>query len=140
METSLLFWLILGIVLLIVDIFTSAFLFVWISLGAFLAAISSVAGFSMGQQAAVFCVVSIIACLIGYPWAKRKFKNIEKTDLMEDKYIGMEFTAEEDIIEKVQLKVEGIYWTGYNTGEIIKQGEKFKVEKIVGNKLMLKKI
>ena len=59
---------------------------------------------------------------------------------MEDKYIGMEFTAEEDIVEKVQLKVEGIYWTGYNTGEIIKQGEKFKVEKIVGNKLMLKKI
>lgn len=137
---SLLFWIILGILLIIVDIFTSAFLFVWISLGAFLAAIADLAGLSMGNQVAVFCVVSIIACLIGYPWAKRKFKNIGRTELMEDKYIGMEFTAEEDIVEKVQLKVEGIYWTGYNTGEIIKQGEKFKVEKIVGNKLMLKKI
>ena len=140
MEMSLLFWIILGIVLLIVDIFTSAFLFVWISLGAFAGALSSVFGLSMGEQAAVFCIVSIIACLIGYPWAKRKFKNIKRTDLMEDKYIGMEFIAEEDIVEKVQLKVEGIYWTGYNTGEVIKQGEKFKVEEIVGNKLMLKKI
>jgi membrane protein implicated in regulation of membrane protease activity len=140
MEMSLLFWIILGTILLLVDIFTSAFLFVWIALGAFSAAIADFVGLTFGMQAIIFCVVSVIACMIGYPWVKKKFKNIKRTELMEDKYVGMEFTAEEDIEEKVQLKVEGIYWTGYNLGEKIYKGEKFKIKEIKGNKLILKKV
>lgn len=136
----LLFWIILGIILILVDVFTSAFIFVWISLGAFAAAIAEAAGLSLAAQGGIFFIISVIACLSGYPWAKKKFKNIKRTELMEDKYIGMEFIAEEDIIEKVQLKVDGIYWTGYNEGERISKGEKFKIERIEGNKLMLKKI
>lgn len=136
----LLFWIILGIILILVDVFTSAFIFVWISLGAFAAAIAEAVGLNLAAQGGIFFIISVIACLIGYPWAKKKFKNIKRTELMEDKYIGMEFTAEEDIIEKVQLKVDGIYWTGYNEGERISKGEKFKIERIEGNKLMLKKI
>ncbi len=136
----LLFWIILGIILILVDVFTSAFIFVWISIGAFAAAIAEAAGLNLAAQGGIFFIISVIACLIGYPWAKKKFKNIKRTELMEDKYIGMEFTAEEDIIEKVQLKVDGIYWTGYNEGERISKGEKFKIERIEGNKLMLKKI
>lgn len=136
----LLFWIILGIILILVDVFTSAFIFVWISLGAFAAAIAEAAGLNLAAQGGIFFIISVIACLIGYPWAKKKFKNIKRTELMEDKYIGMEFIAEEDIIEKVQLKVDGIYWTGYNEGERISKGEKFKIERIEGNKLMLKKI
>ena len=136
----LLFWIILGIILILVDVFTSAFIFVWISIGAFAAAIAEAAGLSLAAQGGIFFIISVIACLIGYPWAKKKFKNMKRTELMEDKYIGMEFTAEEDIIEKVQLKVDGTYWTGYNEGETISKGEKFKIERIEGNKLMLKKI
>ena len=136
----LLFWIILGIILILVDVFTSAFIFVWISLGAFAAAIAEAAGLNLAAQGGIFFIISVIACLIGYPWAKKKFKNIKRTELMEDKYIGMEFIAEEDIIEKVQLKVDGIYWTGYNEGERISKGEKFKIERIEGNKLMIKKI
>ena len=136
----LLFWIILGIILILVDVFTSAFIFVWISLGAFAAAIAEAAGLSLAAQGGIFFIISVIACLSGYPWAKKKFKNIKRTELMEDKYIGMEFIAEEDIIEKVQLKLDGIYWTGYNEGERINKGEKFKIERIEGNKLMLKKI
>lgn len=139
MESLMLFWLILGITLIIVDIFTSAFLFVWISLGAFSAVLTDILGYSFGIQVAVFCIVSIIACLIGYPWAKKKFKSIEKTELMEEKYIGKEFIAEEDIEEKTQLKVGGIYWTAYNEGDKINKGEKFKIERIDGNKFILKK-
>ncbi|SFU75959.1 Membrane protein implicated in regulation of membrane protease activity [Clostridium sp. DSM 8431] len=140
MESLMLFWLILAMILIIVDVFTSAFLFVWISLGAFLAALTQVLGYSFGIQIAVFCIVSIIACSIGYPWAKKKFKSIKKTELMEEKYIGREFIAEEDIEDKTQLKLSGTYWTAYNRGERINKGEKFKIERIDGNKLLLKKI
>lgn len=136
----MLFWLILGILLIVIDVFTSAFLFVWFSLGAFAALAAEIMGYNFFTQAACFCIVSIITCAIGYPLAKKKFKNIKRTELMEDKYIGMEFTADKDIEKKVQFKVDGIYWTGYNEGEKINKGQKFKIEKIEGNKLIIKKI
>lgn len=134
-------WLIVAVVLIVLDICTSTLLFVWISIGAFGALIANYFGVSFWWQILIFSVISIISLSIGYPWAKRTFKNkIPKTLRMEETYIGSEFSAEEDIDETVRFKVKGIYWTGHNIGGKISKGEKFKIVGIEGNKLSIKAI
>lgn len=118
-------WLLIAVVLIVIDICTSTLLFVWISIGAFGALIANYIGVSFWWQILIFSVVSIISVAIGYPWAKRKFKNkIPKTLRMEETYIGNEFVAEKDIDETVRFKVKGIYWTGQNIGGKIKKRRK----------------
>ena len=133
-------WIVTAIILIVLDIITSALLFVWIALGAFCALIGNYAGLSFWWQIVIFSVVSIISVAIGYPWAKNTFKNkIPKTKLMEETYIGMEFVAEKDIEQDVRFKVNGIYWTGHNKGNKISKGDKFKIKEIEGNGFVIEK-
>lgn len=135
----LIFWLVFSIVMVLIDVFTSAFLFVWFALGGAAAIIANLLGFNMVMQIIFFGVVSIITILIGYPWAKKKFKtSIKPIPLMEETYVGKEFIADENIEKTTRLKVGGIYWTGCNEGTPIKKGQKFKIVGVEGNKLMIK--
>lgn len=134
----LLFWLILSIGVILIDILTSSFLFVWFAIGGFAAIVGGLAGLQFPAQLVIFTVVSLISISIGYPLAKTKLKNITKTPLMEETYIGKEFLAEEEIEKTARFKVGGIYWTGKNDGGKINKGEKFKVIGIQGNKLLIK--
>jgi len=133
----LLFWLVVSIGAILIDIFTSAFLFVWFAIGGFAAIAGSLVGLEFPAQFGIFIVVSLISIAIGYPLAKKKFKNTTKTLLMEETYIGKEFLAEEDIDKTSRFKVGGIYWTGKNDGVKINKGEMFKVIGIKGNKLLI---
>lgn len=134
----LLFWLALSIGAVLIDIFTSAFLFVWFAIGGFAAVAGGLAGIEFTGQLVIFIGVSLISMAIGYPLAKKKFKNTTKTPLMEETYLGKEFLAEEEIDKTLRFKVGGIYWTGKNDGAKINKGEKFKIIGIEGNKLLIK--
>lgn len=132
-------WLIVAAFVIIIDVVTSSFIFMWFSIGALVAIVLSMLGFPMGIQIISFLVVGIITVSIGYPWAKKKFKaSVNHLPTMEQGYIGMELTASNDIIEKEKIKVGGIYWTAYNKGEVIKAGDKFIITGIEGNKLTVK--
>ena len=131
--SAIIFWIIIAAVAIIIDIVTSNFLFVWFSVGAIVAMIGSFIGLSFGVQVIIFLVISLITVSLGYPWAKKKFKNsVKRTPLMEEKYIGRIMKAEEDILERAKVKVDGIYWTVVNTGEEIKVGENFQIIGIDG--------
>ena len=139
METAIL-WIIIGIVVIILDVITSSFLFVWFSVGALAAMIASLMGASFGIQIIIFLVVSIITISIGYPWARKKFKStITRTPLMEEEYIGKILKAEEDIEEIGKAKLGGVYWRVINKGKAIKKGENFKIIEFEGNKLRIEK-
>lgn len=133
-------WIGIIVLVVLVDIATSDFLFSFLGIGAVVAAILSFFGVALIGQIIAFLVVGIIAIAIGYPWAKKKFKGqIEKLPLMEEKYIGKVMTAESNIIEKSNIKVEGIYWTAINKGVEIKKDDKFKIVAIEGTKLVIEK-
>ena len=139
MET-IIFWIIIAAVAIIIDIATSNFLFVWFAVGAIAAMLGSFIGLTFGIQVIIFLVISLITVSLGYPWVKKKFKNSTiRTPLMEEKYIGRVMKAEENILERAKVKVDGIYWTVVNTGEEIKQGDNFKIIGIDGIKLVIKK-
>ncbi|WP_138203073.1 NfeD family protein [Haloimpatiens lingqiaonensis] len=137
----LVIWLIVGIGTLLIDILTSAFLFVWFTAGAIAAIICLTLGLSFSTQLIVFIVVSALFMGTGYPIIKKNIKKtVPKTKTMEEGYIGRELLAENDIEARGNLKLDGIYWTVENKGEYIKRGDKLKIIGIEGNKLIIQKI
>ena len=133
------FWIIIAIIMVGIDLATSAFLFSWIGLGAIVAMFANLFSISFLAQIIIFGIVSVIAIGIGYPWAKKKFKVcLTKNQTMEETYIGMKFEAEKDIAETDMIKVGGVYWSAINEGNEIKKGEKFIITGIEGNKFKIK--
>jgi membrane protein implicated in regulation of membrane protease activity len=141
MIPAIILWLVIGVGVILLDIGTSLFLFVWFAIGSVVAIIAALAGLSFAWQLILFGISSIIAISIGYPWSRKKFKNtVNRTKLMEEEYIGKTFIASEDIEDRYRFKVSGIYWTGENKGEKILKGQKFQVVGIEGNKLVIEGI
>ena len=132
-------WILVAIAVIAIDIVTSSFIFMWFSLGAIVAIMLSLLEISVAWQIVAFLVVGVATVSIGYPWAKKKFKaDVNHVPTMEQTYIGKEMIADEDMEEKSKIKVDGIYWTAYNKGKIIKKGEKYTITGIEGNKLIVK--
>jgi len=135
------FWLIIAIFAFAIDILTSNFCFMLFSIGAIVAAICGALGVPFVIQIVIFAIISIISLSIGYPWLKKKYKNMHKnTPLMEETYIGKIMESEKQIISKAQVKVNGEYWTVINEGDVINVGEKFIITGIQGIKLKIKKV
>lgn len=134
----IIFWLIVAIGVVLLDALTGSFLFVWFSVGAIGALVAYFLGASAGVQILVFLILSVITISIGYPWSKKKFKKtIQHTPLMEENYIDRVLIAEEDFQGKTRVKIDGIYWTADSGSEKINKGQKIKIIKIDGNKLMV---
>jgi membrane protein implicated in regulation of membrane protease activity len=135
------FWLIIAICAIAIDILTSNFCFMLFSIGAIVAAICGALGVPFIMQVIIFSIISIISLAIGYPWLKKKYKNMHKdTPLMEETYIGKIMQSEKEISMKGQIKVGGEYWTVINEGDVIHVGESFQIIGIEGIKLKIKKV
>lgn len=138
--SAVIFWIIIAAIAIGVDIITSNFLFAWFTVGAIVAMIADLLGVSFGYQVIIFLVLSLITIAIGYPWANKRFKKeIKRTPLMEETYIGRIMKAQENIVDRARVKVDGVYWTVQNTGDEIKVGDSFKIIGIEGIKLIIKK-
>lgn len=137
---SLILWIIVSVIALVVDIVTSAFLFLWFAVGGISAIIVLILNGNFAAQIVTFIAVSAVSMGIGYPFVKRTLKStVKKTATMEEGYIGRKFTVDEDIIDKAEMKIDGIYWTIKNIGEPIKKGDTIIITSIEGNKLIIKK-
>ena len=132
-------WILVAIFLVVIDIITSSFIFMWFSLGALVAIILSLLNFTVLYQIIAFLIIGVVTISIGYPLAKKKFKtDVKQVPTMEETYIGKTMTAEEDMGETSLINVSGIYWTACNIGKIIKKGEEFTITGLEGTKLIVK--
>lgn len=133
-------WVLIALGVVLIDIFTSAFLFSWFALGALVAILANFLGVNLTGQIFIFSIVGVIAICIGYPIVKKKSKNtVQRIPLMEESYLGKVFKAEEDIVDIARIKVGGIYWTGVNKNHSVKisKGDTFKIVGIEGNKFII---
>ncbi|MDU5263406.1 MAG: NfeD family protein, partial [Clostridium celatum] len=67
-------WILVAIFVIAIDVVTSSFIFMWLSIGALAAIILSLLGISVLWQVIAFLIVGVVTISIGYPWAKKKFK------------------------------------------------------------------
>lgn len=140
-STYVIVWLLVAIGFFAIDIFTSAFLFVWFGLGALIAMIGAIFGIPLEIQIILFLVASLVSTSVGYPWARKRFKvNVKKTKTRDEEQIGTIGKAEKDIINEGEIKLDGVLWKTINTGEKINKGDSYKILQFKGNKIMIEKV
>ena len=141
MET--IFWLILFVILLVIEILTMGLTTVWFAGGALVAFILAFVGFGLPVQIIVFLLVSIGLLVLTRPIAM-KFFNQERQKTNAESLIGQKAVVLETIDTlhgTGRAEVNGMEWSAKtdDTDEIISQGEVVVIEGIQGVKLIVKK-
>ena len=140
METM--YWLIIFIVLLIIEICTMGLTTIWFAGGALVAFIMGVIGFGVAVQVAVFIVVSIALLVLTRPLALRFF-NRERMKTPAESLIGQQALVLEDIDTlhaSGLVEVNGQEWSAKTDDPdgCIKKNEVVMIEGIQGVKLIVR--
>ena len=141
MET--IFWLILFVILLVIEILTMGLTTIWFAGGALVAFILAFVGFGLPVQLIVFLLVSIGLLVLTRPIAM-KFFNQERQKTNAESLIGQKAVVLETIDTlhgTGRAEVNGMEWSAKtdDTDEIISPGEVVVIEGIQGVKLIVKK-
>mgnify|MGYP002514001635 FL=1 len=141
MET--IFWLILFVVLLVIEIFTMGLTTVWFAGGALVAFVLAFAGLGLPVQIIVFLLVSILLLVLTRPIAI-KFFNQERQKTNADSLIGQKAVVFETIDAlhgTGRVEVNGMEWSAKaeDLSAVIETGAVVTIEGIQGVKLIVKK-
>ena len=137
------FWILLAIVTLIIELFSVGLISSWFTVGAGCALICSLLGWHLMVQWVVFIVVSVLGLLLFRSfWVNKMKKEIVPTNA--DANIGKEVIVTEDIdnlLFKGEVKVNGQLWSAQSLdGEKIDKNSKVVIRKIEGNKVFVEKV
>lgn len=136
------YWLILFIVLLVIEIITLGLTTIWFAGGALTAFVLSMLEISPAVQWAVFCAVSLILLFATRPWAVRCFNNQKKEKTNVDSLIGRTAVVTSEIRNlegKGEVFVNGLTWTA-RAGEdslVIKEDTHVTITAVQGVKLIV---
>ena len=141
MET--IFWLILFVILLVIEILTMGLTTVWFAGGALVAFILAFVGFGLPVQIIVFLLVSIALLVLTRPIAM-KFFNQERQKTNAESLIGQRAVVLETIDTlhgTGRAEVNGMEWSAKtdDAEETIEVGEVVVIEGIQGVKLIVRK-
>lgn len=134
------FWFVLFILLLLIEISTINLVSIWFSIGALVSCCFSLFIPSVNIQVFIFIFVSLMALLITKPIVKKlRKRNIQRTNL--DGIIGKIAIVTEKITstESGEVKVSGKRWTAVSDCSL-NIGQKVRILKIDGVKVIVEKI
>ena len=136
------YWLILFIVLLVIEIITLGLTTIWFAGGALTAFVLSMLEVPPTVQWAVFCAVSLILLFATRPWAVRYFNSQKKEKTNVDSLIGRTAVVTSEIRNlegKGEVFVNGLTWTA-RAGEdslVIKEDTHVTITAVQGVKLIV---
>ena len=137
------FWFILFVILLLIEIFTMALTTVWFAGGALVAFLVALLGLDVWVQVVAFLVVSIGLLILTRPLAK-KFFNSDRQATNADRLLGQKAVVLEriDTLHGVgRVEVNGMEWAA-KTDDLegqIEVGTVVLIEGIQGVKLIVRK-
>lgn len=141
------FWLVVGIGLIVAEIFTLSFFLFWFGIGALAAAFVGLLGFGFVWQFAAFAIVSMGLTALSrtifskYMWGRES--NIPKMGV--DSLPGQIGTVTADskgVLNEAAVKVYGSEWTAFpvdGESEFVK-GEKVEVVSVKGSSIYVRKV
>lgn len=134
------YWLIVFVVLIAIEIATLALTTIWFAGGAFIGFLLSLLGFSTGIQLVGFVLISFLLLFLTRPFAKRCITHTEKTNV--DSLIGNEARVTAEIDNRKETgtaMVNGQEWTARaeSDEEIYPVGTIVEIRKIQGVKLIV---
>lgn len=139
-------WIILGVGLIIAEIFTFGFVLFWFGIGALAAAFVGFLGFGIFWQFLVFAVVSsALTAMSRTIFANYFLQNEEAIKMGVDSLpgqIGTVTTPSKGALNEAAVKVYGSTWTAFPVdGEAaFEEGEKVEVVRVQGSSIYVRKI
>ena len=141
------FWLVLGVVLIIAEVFTLGFVLLWFGIGAVVAAFVGLLGGGFLLQFLVFAIVSIaLTAMSRTIFAKYLSHRDEDTVKMGidalPGQIGMVSVASKGALKEAAVKVYGSTWTAFPVdGETeLTEGEKVEVVSVRGSSIYVRRV
>lgn len=143
------FWLILGVILIVAEIFTTGFVLLWFGVGSLAAALAGLAGVdSIALQFLIFAVVSIgltaasRTIFVNY-FSREKTGGDLKTgaDALPGK-VGTVVTSSRGALNEGAVKVFGSTWTAYPAAgeEPLEAGDRVEVERVQGASIYVRRV
>lgn len=125
-------WLVAGLLLLVLEIFTPGFLLACLGIGALAAIIPAAIGLSIVWQTIVFLVVSVLSLLLLRPFMqKRAERAVPHVPTGADALVGRQVLVTETIdpsTDRGRVAVNGDVWTARSaTGITIAQGTRVEI-------------
>jgi membrane protein implicated in regulation of membrane protease activity len=129
------FWLILGIVLILAEVLSGDFVLIMLGGGALAAALSSALGGSLVVDALVFAVVSVALLLLARPVLRRRLhRSVPHAPIGIEALVGSPAV----VVSRVdshggQVKIGGDVWSARSDhGQVIEPGQRVTVMQISG--------
>lgn len=136
-------WIIVALVLVIVEIFTSGFAVICLAVGAVGGSIAAACDCSFKIQLLAFAIASFIALLLVRPLLLRFFPKEEKVKTNANAMVGRRGVVCNAIegVEGGRVMIDGVDWKARSAnGEDIAQGEKVEIIEIDSIVLIVKKL
>lgn len=136
-------WIIVALVLVIVEIFTSGFAVICLAIGAVGGAIAAACDASLKIQLLAFALASFVALLMVRPLLLRIFPKEEKVKTNANAMIGRRGTVCNAIegVEGGRVLIDGVDWKARSAdGDDIAEGEKIEIVGIDSIVLIVKKL
>lgn len=141
-------WVVLGVVLMVAEIFTPGFVLLWFGVGAMAAALASLAGFGYPLQFLIFFVISMALTVASRTIFTKYFvrKELEggfKTgvDALPGK-VGTVVTSSRGALNEGAVKVFGSTWTAYPAEgeEALEAGDRVMVDSVRGASIYVRRV
>ena len=140
-------WILLGVILIIAEIFTLGFVLFGFGIGAFVAALAGFLGFGMVVQFIVFAAVSITLTVMSRTILANYFSHNDETavktgiDALPGQ-IGTVTLASKGALNEGAVKVYGSTWTAFPvSGETaLTEGEKVEVVSVKGSSIYVRRV
>ena len=133
-----LLWIVLGVVLVVAEIFTTTLFLIMFGIGAFAAAGAAALGAPVALQAVVFAAVSALTLIFARPTIQRHRRSALTGD---EQPFGVQAIAGSTalVLERVDansgvVKIDGEIWTArsYDATQVFAPGERVRVIEVKG--------
>ncbi len=145
-EWTWILWTVLGVVLIVAEIFTFGFVLLWFGIGALAAALAGWLGFGFGWQFLIFALASVFLTVMSRTIFANLFerKNDNALKMGMDSLpgqIGTVTSASSGALNEGAVKVFGSTWTAFPIDEEkpLIEGEKVQVVEIKGSSIYVRR-
>ncbi|MGI8786816.1 MAG: NfeD family protein [Pyrinomonadaceae bacterium] len=146
-QLTYLLWIVLGVALIIAEIFTFGFVLFWFGIGALAAALAGWFGFGFGLQFLTFAVVSIALTAMSRTIFASYFSRGDENEIKMGMdalpgQIGTVTIASKGALQEGAVKVYGSTWTAFpvESATPLVEGEKVEVVRVQGSSIYVQKI
>ncbi|MDQ4123796.1 MAG: NfeD family protein [Acidobacteriota bacterium] len=138
-------WAILGILLIVAEIFTAGFVLFWFGIAALVAAFSALVGFGAGFQFLIFIIVSTILTALSRTIFVKYFSHPQELKSGVDGLpgqIGTVVSPSKGALKSGEVKVYGSVWTAYPAEgeESLNEGDRVEIVRVQGASVYVRKI